>query len=124
MPQHLLIVEDDPALQQMLAWELEDLGYAVSCAGTCRQGRAFMSQQVFDLALLDCELPDGTCVQLIDALWEQNPHLPIVLSSGRACPEELRQAVGEGLIQFAAKPVSSTQLHELFQQALDASQNA
>lgn len=110
----LLIVEDNSSLQQMLIWEFEDLGYSVTTAGNCADALAAIREHVFDLALLDCNLPDGLGPDLMEELHRHLPTLPVILCSGQvsSCKPD------SGAFRFVPKPISAQAIHTLFQQAL------
>jgi len=114
----ILIVEDDSALQQMLTWELEELGYAVTAVGNCRGTRALWSRRRFDLALLDYQLPDGNGIELMAELRMRQPGLPVIMSSGMGCTDTAARALRSGAWRFVPKPASVALLHRLFQNAL------
>lgn len=115
----LLIVEDDIALQKMLTWEFEDLGYTVVGVISCQQAREAVAANDFDLALIDYHLPDGTGVDLLKDLRAQRPTMPVIMSSGLTCAETAYRAVTDhGAFEFVAKPVGAQQLHRIFQTAL------
>lgn len=106
----LLIVDDDPALRQMLAWEFEELGYSVAAAADCASARQITSQQSFDAAILDYHLTDGTGLELGRHLKTCFPEIRIVLCSGAAPLAAQRLAPASGAFTFVEKPV---QVHKL-----------
>ncbi len=56
----ILIVEDDKMIASGLIYALEQEDYAVTCRKSVREAVAAISNDSFDLALLDMQLPDGT----------------------------------------------------------------
>lgn len=113
-PNKLLIVEDNVSLQQMLTWEFEEMGYLVTAAGCCNSARQAAIAEQFDLALVDCNLPDGCGSELMKELHKKQPALPVILCSGRMTEDALQQ----GAYCFTPKPVTAKSLHRIFQQAL------
>ncbi len=120
MTRHLLIAEDDASLRQMLEWEFQDLGYEVTVSGCCSETRMVSLEQHFDVALLDYNLPDGLGTDLVAALHDQSPELPIVIYSGRdsACRMQLQSAAIHGICRFVAKPIGARALHRIFDDLL------
>lgn len=110
-PRHLLIVEDNHSLRQMLTWEFEDLGYRVTSADSCGAALAAARRVPIDLALLDYNLPDGCGTELTVQLRAMYPDLQIVICSGRTHGASIDPA----LCHFEAKPVTAKKLHSLFQ---------
>ena len=123
LARRLLIVEDDYALQQMLRWDFEDLGYEVTAVGSCHKARSAMCSIRFDLALLDYHLPDGDGIELVEALQRLDPAIPIVVSSGLPSPGLPARAAG-GRFVFVTKPVTATKLDRAFRQALGCGSDA
>jgi DNA-binding response OmpR family regulator len=116
MRHKVLIVEDDVALQQMLAWELEDLGYQVTTTGNCGSDQVLFEARSFDLVLLDDNLPDGD--GLIGELRRHRPGLPVIMFSGAGCEDTPERALRCGALHFVVKPASTTVLHSVFQKVL------
>ena len=82
MTQRILIIEDDMALQQMLALHFEDQGCQVATAGTCRDGLA-ASEDRFDIVLLDQQLPDGEGIDLLPELVAAPTVNSVVMMTGQ-----------------------------------------
>src|SRR3546814_12093775 len=60
---HLLIVDDEPAIRELIAEIAIEDGYTVAQAGGVRQARIQIERQKPDVALLDVQLPDGDGIQ-------------------------------------------------------------
>src|SRR6185369_6543674 len=56
---HILLVEDEPAIREVWADTLRDLGYAVDLAGTLSEAKARFAARVYDLVITEWRLPDG-----------------------------------------------------------------
>lgn len=110
-PQHLLIVEDNRALRQMLTWEFEELGYRVTATDCCTAAIQAARSEEVDLGLLDYNLPDGCGMELVDRLHAINPAMQIILCSGYLAADDCDRS----LCHFEPKPVSAKKLHQLFQ---------
>jgi DNA-binding response OmpR family regulator len=55
----ILLVEDEPAIQELWADTLRDLGYAVDLASTLNEAKVCLGARVYDLVIADWRLPDG-----------------------------------------------------------------
>ena len=55
----ILLVEDEPAIQELWADTLRNLGYAVDLASTLSEAKVCLGAQVYDLVIADWRLPDG-----------------------------------------------------------------
>jgi len=112
---HLLIVDDDRALAQMLRLDFQELGYRVSLAGSCRQARQILAETSFDLLLLDYHLADGKGTELLAMCHDQRPELPVILSSGDTQRQGL-QAIARGSCRFVPKPAAARTLDRVFRE--------
>jgi DNA-binding response OmpR family regulator len=118
MKPHLLIVEDNHSLRQMLVWEFEELEYQVTAAPDCRQARKHASARRFDLALVDYHLPDGSGMHLSAELRRRYPEIFVVVVSGLPCRETEALSADRGQVRFVPKPASASRLHRTFQESL------
>ena len=64
----LLLIEDDPDIQNINAFFLRSRGYEVRCAYTCAQGLQACAQMRPDVIVLDVNLPDGSGLELCPRL--------------------------------------------------------
>ena len=82
----VLVVEDEPAVRDLLARMLEALGFAVDAAPTGWQGllRLQAEPDAFRVVVLDLGLPDGPGTRLLDTLHARWPGLPVLVLTGRA----------------------------------------
>ena len=91
---HILIVEDEPDIQELLRTYLEDAGYQTAVAGDGVVALALFGSQHFDLVLLDLMLPKidgfGVC-----ELIRQQSQVPILMLT--ALDGEEQQLRGFGL---------------------------
>lgn len=78
---HVLLVEDDPDYEQILAAMLRAAGHTVNVA-TPREALAAIPHGGFDLLATDVFLPDVDGTELVRAARKHNPTLPILAISG------------------------------------------
>ena len=107
MTHHLLIVEDDQALNQMLALHFEDEGYSVEGVHSCRDALARLDAGRVDLLLLDQQLPDGKGTDLLRAVLGRDPGLPVIMMTGEHDLELAIDAIKQGAADFVHKPVKA-----------------
>ncbi|MEY4194086.1 MAG: hypothetical protein RLZZ226_454 [Pseudomonadota bacterium] len=116
----ILLLEDTAAHRQLLEHLLSDLGFEVRGAGSLQEARKRMEQELFDLALLDQWLPDGTAHDLLPELARvKTGAVPAILVSAMpAAPPPGFDAS----FQFEAillKPVVLKELLDVLGRALD-----
>ena len=110
----LLIVDDNEALTQLLAWEFEDLGYTVSRAADCRQATRLARATRFDFALVDYHLPDGDGHSLSQRLKRRLPRLQLVMMSADRAGATAQGVDPTVMRSFVDKPVPTARIHHIF----------
>ncbi|KDE39343.1 Transcriptional regulatory protein ompR [Nitrincola lacisaponensis] len=113
----VLLVEDDESLCQVVTDFFEMLGYQITKA---QDGAAFyqhIQQQVFDIILLDLNLPDTDGLELLQSLRAKQQVLLYVVS-GRQDEASRLRAYELGADDFIAKPFSARELELKVRNAL------
>lgn len=106
---HILVVEDDPATQALVAAYLKDAGYDVSMAASGEAMRSVLARSRIDLVMLDLNLPDGDGIQLAQALRRQS-RLPIVIVSARSEARDRITGLELGADDYVTKPFHPREL--------------
>jgi DNA-binding NarL/FixJ family response regulator len=109
----ILVVDDHALVREGLRQVLKGLeeNLQVLQAGTCEQ--AFATAQThgdLDLVLLDYHLPDMNGLEALSIFGERHPELPIVLLSGSANVQMMRQVLQAGAAGFVTKSCVSDEL--------------
>ena len=108
---HILIVEDEPDIQELLRAYLEDAGYQTSVAGDGVAALALFSEQTFDLVLLDLMLPKidgfGVC-----ELIRRQSQVPILMLTALDGEEQQLRGFGLDIDDYVTKPFSMPVLLE------------
>jgi two-component system response regulator AtoC len=115
---HILIVDDDAALAEMLALHFEDLGHEVSRAFTCAEALARIQEQDPDVILLDQQLPDGQGVGLLPRLVKEDDSPAVIMMTGLADLELAMEAIGLGAVDFVHKPIKLEALNHVLGRVL------
>jgi DNA-binding response OmpR family regulator len=99
----ILIVDDEPAIRESLAFALQREGFAIAEAGTLKEARARAAAA--DLILLDLVLPDGNGLEFLRALRAKSD-VPVIVLTSR--DEETDRVVGleMGADDYVLKPFS------------------
>ena len=106
LPAPVLVVEDEPLLQQRLRGVLQTLGYtpdALVFATTLAEARACLAEQPMALALVDLQLPDGDGRELIAQLRADDPGLGILVVSAWSSEEAILGALRAGATGYVLK---------------------
>lgn len=113
MPEkHILIVEDEVPLREMLAFGLQRIGYRVTESGNCAAARAAIADAQPDLLLLDWMLPDLSGLEFARALRHDDAtrELPIIMLTARATEDDKITGLQSGADDYITKPFSAREL--------------
>ncbi len=106
LPAPVLVVEDEPLLQQRLRGVLLQLGYtpdALVFAASLAEARACLAAQPVALALVDLALPDGSGMALIEQMRAYDPGLGILVVSAWSSEEAILGALRAGATGYVLK---------------------
>ncbi|WP_159716028.1 response regulator [Geminicoccus flavidas] len=106
---HLLVVDDDPRLRQLLQRFLMGEGYRVSVAQDLAEARHALETVMFDLIVLDVMLPDGDGVGFTAEL-RRHRDLPVLLLTARGEPDDRIAGLEAGAEDYLAKPFEPREL--------------
>lgn len=112
MPGKILIVDDDPNIQRLLAYALKQEGYSVIAAGDGVEGFRLWSVERPDLVLLDVMLPklDGYEVAAKIRAAQGAGHVPIVMLTAEKDVEQKVRGLRAGADDYLIKPFHPVEL--------------
>jgi len=108
----VLVVEDEAALQQLLAYNLERAGFAVAQASDAEEALTLIAERPPDLVLLDWMLPWTSGLELCRQLRRKpaTANLPIVMLTARTEQPDRLQGLDTGADDYVTKPFSIEEL--------------
>ncbi len=112
MTANILVVEDEPAIQELIAVNLEHAGHRVTQAKSAEQAMGLVRQSVPDLVLLDWMLPGQSGVSLAKSLRqdERTRQIPIIILTARSEEEAKITGLEAGADDYVTKPFSPREL--------------
>jgi CheY-like chemotaxis protein/two-component sensor histidine kinase len=119
---HILLVDDQQDVANMMSDLLTYLGYTVSAFIDSQEALAIYKQnpQAFDLLLTDQTMPHLTGVELSKAVMEIRPDFPVVLFTGFSTVVNEESALQMGIRAYVEKPVDTTRLIHTLSEILNA----
>lgn len=108
---HILVVDDDPRIRNLLSRYFEDEGYTVSCAADGRDMRAQMKQKDVDAILLDLSLPGGQDGLDLAREIRSQSDVPIMMLTGRDDVVDRIVGLEIGADDYLAKPFHLREVH-------------
>lgn len=117
---HILVVDDEPDIRDLVRDILEDEGYQVSTAENATTARQLRHECRHDLILLDIWMPDIDGVTLLKE-WSDQGDLscPVIMMSGHGTVETAVEATRLGAYDFLEKPLSIAKLLLTIERALE-----
>jgi two-component system NtrC family response regulator len=106
----ILIVDDEPNYQIVLAELLKDEGYEVFTADSGLAGLPIVYSTDLDLVLSDMKMPGMDGIEFLAKIKEYNRELPVILITAYAEVEKAVEAMRLGAFTYLAKPFSNQQL--------------
>src|SRR5262245_52956576 len=106
---HVLVVDDDPSMRQMVSDFLGDYDFRVTAVSSGAEMSEALTQHAFDLLVLDLRLPDEDGIQIARRLREQSD-LAIIVVTGRHDEADRVMALELGADDYMTKPFSPREL--------------
>ena len=106
--EHILIVEDDENIQQLVGYNLTKAGYHTTYADTGEQALSVLAKAKPDLILLDLMLPEISGVEVCKAVKteKQTSHIPIIILTAKGEEEDITAGLDLGADDYITKPFS------------------
>ena len=114
----ILVIDDDPAVVDILVTYLREEGYGVLGALTSDEGlRLFISSRP-DLVLLDITLPGMNGIEVLERIRSINPTSRVIMVTGNTDPRLAREAFELGAFAYIDKPFDFAYLKRVVAMAL------
>ena len=104
--EHILVVDDEPAIQTALRGVLEDEGYRVSTVGSGEAALRLVVDDTPDVVFLDIWMPKKDGLDTLAELKRLRPEAPVIVISGHGTIETAVKATRLGAYDFIEKPLS------------------
>jgi two-component system, NtrC family, response regulator AtoC len=119
MPERILIVDDDPAVQSALFKALNKRGYEIAQATSAEAALERVKEASFDLVILDVRLPGMSGMDAIPHLRQIDPRVVIIVITGHDSKELASTAIRNGAYDYFPKPFSYSEIEIVIKRALE-----
>jgi len=106
----LLIVDDDRNLLELIKMRLESLDYEVRATQDEEEAKKAVTEQVFDLAIIDLQLLHQDGISLMEELRLKSPELPVIILTAHGSIESAVEAIKRGAYTYLTKPFDAREL--------------
>lgn len=111
MKQHILVVDDEAPIRELLASYFKKHGYDVTTAADAVEATRLADEVPLHLVILDVLLADSDGLEVLERLKTAHPNLPIIIMTGIGFDEELLQeAIQKGASGYVSKTLPLDQL--------------
>lgn len=119
MSAHLLIVEDDSEMRDLLRKVLEKDGYQVSVAADGHEAIPLLTCGHFDLVVTDMLMPYDGGLELLEFIRATQPMLPVIIITAFGDWQSYSRALELGAVAFISKPLRMAELASAIHEALE-----
>jgi DNA-binding NtrC family response regulator len=117
-PGRVLLVDDQPELRRLFRRSLSKAGFEVVEAWDGRVAIELLQQSSFDVVISDVRMPDMSGIELLKSLYEIDPELPVVLTSGSPDSDTESDASEFGAFAYLVKPVAFDTMRDTAERAV------
>lgn len=104
VPAHILVVEDEKGIRELMALHLLRQGYQVSECGSAEESMAALEKQKFKLVVLDWMLPGLSGIEFMSYLRRQSPQPSVLMVTAKTEPQDIVQGLEKGADDYLTKP--------------------
>ena len=106
----ILVAEDDAPLAEFLNQRLQQERFTVHVVSDGEEAQRLASDQVYDLVILDLNLPGAAGLDVLQEIRSKKPDLPVVILTGSGMVEERVRGLDAGADDYLAKPFAFAEL--------------
>ncbi len=108
--EHILIVDDDKNMLEVLRFRLESEGYKVTSTNMAKDALTMAKDELFDLALVDLKIDRNDGIELMQQLHRLSPEMPVIILTAYGTIETAVDAMKHGAYSYLTKPFDRREL--------------
>ena len=116
---HILVVDDNPNLLELIKMRLESADYKVSATADEERALRAQTEQVFDLCIIDLMLANGDGLTLMEKIRAIRPDVPAIILTAHGSIESAVEAMRRGAYSYLTKPFEAGDLLLQIERALE-----
>jgi len=114
---HVLVVEDEPRMREMLLRSVSEMGIAATGARSAEEAAQLIVREPINILLLDLNLPGEQGLEFLAKARSQNPHVQAIIITGFGNLEAAKAAIHLDVIDFLTKPFALDNLDSALSRA-------
>ncbi len=115
----IIVVDDEPGMREFLEIMLQKDGYSVVTAGDGRQAEEKINSQMFDLAIIDVQMPTMDGLDLLKKINKKAPDTTVIMITAFASHESAIEAMKHGAYDYITKPFKIDEIKLVIKKALE-----
>jgi DNA-binding NtrC family response regulator len=115
----VLVVDDDKQILRLLEQFLSQRGFATTLATDGKEAEQVFDSEQFDVVLADVMMPKMDGLQLLEAIKEKEPEMPVIIITGSGDDETKKEAYAKEAFLYITKPIDFNLLGLATQQAAE-----
>jgi putative nucleotidyltransferase with HDIG domain len=115
---HVLVVDDEKSICDILSQYLQKIGYQVTSARTGEDALQVIGRETIDMVLSDIKMPGMSGVDLLKQIKERNRSVPVLLTTGFPTLDTAIEALKLGAYDYLTKPFHLEEIGEKIKRAL------
>ncbi|HVE14491.1 MAG TPA: sigma-54 dependent transcriptional regulator [Elusimicrobiota bacterium] len=117
-PERILVVDDEAGMCRLLQAVLGDAGYAVTAHQKPEEALRSMEREPYDLVISDIRMPKLTGVDLLQAVREKRPDIPVILITAHGSTRSAVEAIRLGTSDYITKPFKNEEIRLVVESTL------
>ncbi|MDR0571624.1 MAG: response regulator [Rickettsiales bacterium] len=110
MDSHILVVDDDNRIKELLKKYLSNSGFIVSSASCVKQAKELMEKYIFDILVIDNMMPDETGMEFLQKLRQAENFVPVIMLTALGEIEDKIEGLSAGADDYVCKPFEPKEL--------------
>ncbi|MDH7500606.1 MAG: response regulator, partial [candidate division NC10 bacterium] len=116
---HILVVDDESPVREVLRDALSKSGYRMSTAADGPQALELLREKRFHMLMADVSMPQMSGIELLEIASKMHPDMPIVMITGYGDVQMAKECLQKGASDFIAKPVNIGELPIIVERNLE-----
>jgi two-component system response regulator PilR (NtrC family) len=116
---HILIVDDERSMQEFLEIFFRREGHLVTLASGATEARERLAADEFDVVVSDMQMPDGSGLDVLRAVQEHCPEVPVIMITAFATTNSAIAAMKDGAYDYVTKPFKIDEFGVVVAKALE-----
>lgn len=117
--EHILVIDDDANILEVIQMRLKSWGYHVTTARDGKEAKMALSMTPFNLVIIDLRLSDENGIEIMEKIIAVNPNLPIIILTAHGSIESAVEAMRKGAYSYITKPFNNEDLSLHIKNALE-----